>query len=349
MSNKFEEPWTHNEQSQLLLNIIQAQNRDVVGFLLHHIRERGIVPQWPEIALPAGKIPLRDVSPRNADTDTGRSLHASQAMFQTMTDQHQQRAHQSFTFAPSSASPYPHPASYQQTRNFTEPIPQLAAPIPRAIQPRPARSTDSPAPASTNGEPSLTIVRTVGSTEYGSSERRKKRGRPTKEEAEERDRLLAAEGKVYEPKKRPSKKFRTSTGTLVPGEEEATAAATGPAFSDIVAQTPVEQRIEPKEETSSSGKRRTLRARQESNQTTSQSAAGASAIITTPQQATFPKQDSDRPAESPTDRFMARFGERGGGGDSSGSAPPTTTTSAQSSFSTFRVEQALPTTTTAGN
>ena len=62
-------------------------------------------------------------------------------------------------------------------------------PPPRAIQPRPSRSTDSPNPASTNGE-LISSTRTVGPDLGG--ERRKKRGRPTKEEAEERDRVLAA-------------------------------------------------------------------------------------------------------------------------------------------------------------
>jgi hypothetical protein len=179
----------------------------------------------------------------------------------------------------------------QQTRIFTEPA-QLQH-VPRAIQPRPSRSTDSPAPASTNGE-GLTIVRTVG-PEFG-VEKRKKRGRPTKEEAEERDRLLAAEGKVYEPKKRPSKKFRASTGTPIPVTGE-------PSNLSLSSQTPAKT-IESREDSSSGKRRRRRQASQLSVQPPGQPASPIRRIGEDP---------SERLAESPSDRLLARIGERAPG------------------------------------
>jgi hypothetical protein len=182
----------------------------------------------------------------------------------------------------------PYPGSLPSGRMFTEPA-QLQ-PLPRAIQPRPARSTDSPAPSSTNGE-GLTIVRTIGPPEFGDL-KRKKRGRPTKEEAEERDRILAEQGKVYEPKKRPSKKFRASTGTPVPVGE-------GPSTFIPHEETPA-RTIEPKED-SSSGKRRSRRP------------AGQLSILPPGQPSSPPRRiagESSKAVESPSDRLLARYSER---------------------------------------
>jgi hypothetical protein len=185
----------------------------------------------------------------------------------------------------------PYPGSLPSGRMFTEPA-QLQ-PLPRAIQPRPARSTDSPAPSSTNGE-GLTIVRTVGPPEFGDL-KRKKRGRPTKEEAEERDRILAEQGKVYEPKKRPSKKFRASTGTPVPVGE-------GPSTTFIAHEHTPARTIEPKED-SSSGKRRSRRP------------AGHLSILPPGQPGSPPRRiagESSKAVESPSDRLLARYSERAG-------------------------------------
>jgi hypothetical protein len=234
---------------------------------------------------------------RNANC-VGRSMRSCQAMFASLMNS---RSTETYPPSATSASPYP---QMHQTRVFTEPA--TLQHIPRAIQPRPARSTDSPAPASTNGE-GFTIVRTVG-PEFG-VEKRKKRGRPTKEEAEERDRLLAAEGKIYEPKKRPSKKFRASTGTPIPVTGE-------PSNASPSSQTPAKT-VEPRED-SSSGKRRLRR-----------QASGLS--IHPPGQPASPmrrvgEEPSERMAESPSDRLLARISERGPGersvsGDPSGRQP----------------------------
>ena len=213
----------------------------------------------------------------------------------------QQRPHpQSFPSLASQVSAS-FPPAFPQTRPYAE-YPHLQPqPAPRPIQPRPSRSTDSPNPASTNGE-TLTIVRTVGPDTGG--ERRKKRGRPTKEEVEERTALLAAEGKTYEPKKRPSKKFRASTGTPIPVSELTPTSPT--------VQTPLPQTVEAKED-SSSGKRRSKR---QSSLQGLQTQEGPSSPTT--------RTGDDKPAESPSDRLLARWNtnER----DTDRSSGPSTTT-----------------------
>lgn len=98
----------------------------------------------------------------------------------------------------------------------------IRAPPQRPIQPRPPRTSNSPLPPSTNGE-AFTILRPFAPDQ--ALERRRKRGRPTKEEAEERDRMLAASGQTYERKKRPIKKARPSE---TPGSLSEFAATTSP-------------------------------------------------------------------------------------------------------------------------
>lgn len=73
------------------------------------------------------------------------------------------------------------------------------------------RTTESPHPIVTNGESPITM-RGLLEPIPGSAGSRK-RGRPSKEEVAERTARYAAEGKVYQPKKRPSKKPRPSGGT----------------------------------------------------------------------------------------------------------------------------------------
>ena len=133
-------------------------------------------------------------------------------------------------------------------------------------------------------------MRTTG-PELSGEKQRKKRGRPTKEEAEERDRQLAAEGKIYEPKKRPTKKFRASTGAPIPISD------TGFPLSPTAQTTPLPQTAEAKEE-SSSGKRRSKRQ--------------ASLTQGEPSSPTTRMGDAkdEKPAESPSDRLLARFGDR---------------------------------------
>lgn len=157
---------------------------------------------------------------------------------------------------------------------------------PRQLQPRLPRSTDSPGPSVTNGEGPVLLRAHAPEIPQ---EIKKKRGRPSKEEAEERDRALAAEGKVYQPKKRATKKFRASTGT--PGPE---ASAGGEASSSIL-QTP-SRRIDFGDE-GSSGKRRSARQQGESTEDNPRSGI------------TEPEDTHSQGAESPSDRLLASHRE----------------------------------------
>jgi hypothetical protein len=212
-------------------------------------------------------------------TCTGRSLRDCQLAFDNLLQQRSQP--QSFPpLAPQFSSSFP--PAIPPHRLYAEQPHLQPQPAPRPIQPRPSRSTDSPNPASTNGEAPLTIVRTIGPELSG--ERRKKRGRPTKEEVEERTALLAAEGKVYAPKKRP--KFRASTGTPIPMSERT---PTSPSM-----QTPLAQTVEVKED-SSSGKRRSKRR------------SSLIGLQTQPEPNTPTTRTGDeKAAESPSDRLLAR-------------------------------------------
>jgi hypothetical protein len=161
----------------------------------------------------------------------------------------------------------------------------------RRIQPRPPRSTDSPNPPTTNGE-QFRILRPFAPPEP-LGEKRRKRGRPTKEEAEERDRRLAETGQTYEPKKRPAKKPRPSeTPTSFPEG----AVATSPVMS-----TPLQHRdIEPKQETSS-GKRRPRKPREEDEA----AAVAHHAVPRSPLDDSGDGRSTDA-AQSPSDRLLAR-------------------------------------------
>ncbi|RMZ74769.1 hypothetical protein DV737_g5756, partial [Chaetothyriales sp. CBS 132003] len=263
MSNKFNEPWSLQEKIELLVSILHVQHqylqRDFVAFLAQTVRQNPAF-SWNEVPLPSG-----------------RSVHSCQAICEALQATPPPRLQQPFGSRAFAAGFDGEQPTWMQPQH------------PRAIQPRPSRSTDSPNPASTNGE-SLTIMRTTG-PELTGEKRRKKRGRPTKEEAEERDRQLAAEGKVYEPKKRAAKKFRASTGTPGPASEVA--------LSPVAQQTtPLPRGPEPTEESSSSGKRRSRRQ--------ASFARGEPASPT--RRVTDPSEPTG--AESPSDRLFARFGER---------------------------------------
>lgn len=168
----------------------------------------------------------------------------------------------------------------------------LHPPTHRTIQPRPPRTTDSPVPSTTNGEP-FRILRPFAPPELG-VERRRKRGRPTKEEAEERDRLLRAAGQTYEPKRRPAKKPRPSE---TPGSASEALPGTSPGL-----QTPQLERAEPREETSS-GKKRARRQREEEG-------SSQRAVPRSPLEDSGNERSTDAAAQSPSDRLLLRSNER---------------------------------------
>lgn len=161
-------------------------------------------------------------------------------------------------------------------------------PLQRPIQPRPPRATDSPLPPSTNGE-AFTILRPFA-PELG-VERRRKRGRPTKEEAEERDRRLAATGQTYEPKKRPAKKPRPSD---TPHSLSELLLTRSPEL-----ETPPMPRADPHEE-SSGGRKRRFEDDEELSQQRS---------TKTPPDDSGNERSIDV-AQSPSDRLLLRSNER---------------------------------------
>jgi len=219
-------------------------------------------------------------------TIPGRSIHACQQFYDDMVRALRQPRSFSAIGPTSYAQPPllgPQPLS---TRAVSEH--EYNPPTQRALQPRPPRTTDSPLPT-TNGE-AFTILRPFA-PELG-VDRRRKRGRPTKEEAEERDRRLAATGQTYEPKKRPAKKPRPSD---TPHSLTEVFSTRSPG-----AETPSVTRTDPQEETSSGKRRRRYQNFEDSSQGP---------------QPKSPLEDSGNErsidaAQSPSDRLLLRSNER---------------------------------------
>lgn len=171
---------------------------------------------------------------------------------------------------------------------------------PRSIAPRPLlRSIESPNPPVTNGESPAFYRVAVG--EGPTPDPPRKRGRPTKQDVEERERKFAAEGKVYVPKKRPVKRVRTSLApeSTAPKEDERTTP---------LLQTPTTTLLKPVEETSS-GRRRRRQIREESP------LAVFSAGVEPYQQEVEQEPESNL-AESPSDRLLLSHRDRGSAGSS---------------------------------
>ncbi|EXJ88436.1 hypothetical protein A1O1_05366 [Capronia coronata CBS 617.96] len=145
-------------------------------------------------------------------------------------------------------------------------------------------------PSVTNGE-AFTILRPFA-PEIG-VERRRKRGRPTREEAEERDRRLAAAGQIYEPKKRSAKKARLS-GT--PGSFTDPRPGTSPGM-----ETPLSQHAEHLGE-ASGGRRRP-------KQQLEKEGSPRHAAPQSPLDDSGNERSTDA-AHSPSDRLLLRSGER---------------------------------------
>ncbi|KIV95652.1 hypothetical protein PV10_03278 [Exophiala mesophila] len=203
MSNLLQQSWTESEKITLLINILQGAVRDVPAYLLQGIVQNGLQPRWEDIALPEGRS-------LNACRHTYEDLKLA---MQPTGSLHSPRHFAPFHHMRMGANPTPTRAASDH---------DIRAAPQRAIQPRPPRTSNSPRPPATNGE-SFTIISAY--TPDQMPERRRKRGRPTKEEAEERDRRLAASGQTYERKKRPAKKARPSE---TPGSLSEFAATTSP-------------------------------------------------------------------------------------------------------------------------
>ncbi|KAI1618086.1 hypothetical protein EDD37DRAFT_255565 [Exophiala viscosa] len=269
MSTLVNTEWTVDEKIILLTNIIQGAVGDVPSWLIRAMADTSIQFRWEEIALPPG-----------------RSVSACRKMYEELRT----RSFSSMSFqgfAPSFGLGQGHGRTVSEH--------ELHPPLHRSIQPRPPRTTDSPLPVTTNGE-AFTILRPFV-PELG-PERRRKRGRPTKEEVEERDRRLAAVGQTYEPKKRSTKRPRPS-GT--PGSLSEPLAGTSPRL-----RTPVAQPVPQREETSSS-RRRSRRQHEEPAYLARQEPARS------PPPEDSGNERSSGAAQSPSDRLLLRSNERAQG------------------------------------
>lgn len=312
MSNLFTQPWSTSEKIVLLTNIIQGAGNDVPMYLLQNILENNIQPKWPDMALPEGtctasrcrwrsdgrvelrahdplhiSVPVMPPAGGNLLTSSGRSLHACQQFYDDMV----RALRQPRSFSAMGPTGYAQPPLLAPQPSSTRAVSEheYNPPTQRAIQPRPPRTTDSPLPTTTNGE-AFTILRPFA-PELG-VERRRKRGRPTKEEAEERDRRLAATGQTYEPKKRPAKKPRPSD---TPHSLAEALSSRSPGV-----ETPSVTRTDPQEETSSGKRRRRYQHYEDSSQGPHPKS---------------PLEDSGNErsidvAQSPSDRLLLRSNER---------------------------------------
>lgn len=171
---------------------------------------------------------------------------------------------------------------------------------PRYIAPRPSlRDTESPNPGVTNGESPEYNRITLGAPNPTPPV---KRGRPTKQQVEEREKKLALEGKVYVPKKRPAKRLRTSLAleSGVAKEEES---------ARPLLDTPNARAPELPEDTSS-GRRRRRHTRDQSP------LAGYGGSEEAERQETEAEPESNV-AQSPSDRLLpSHHRDRGSAGSS---------------------------------
>jgi len=233
------------------------------------------------------------------DFRVGRTLHACQIAFEEMR---KQCAQQPGPTRPYTATNYVNilPATAAPSRSFSAQLDM--DPSRRPLQPRPPlRATQSPNPPMTNGgSPGHVSITGPGSA----PEPQKKRGRPSKEEAAERDRKLALEGKVYQPKKRPAKRIRPSLPADSPGlkDEESTTP---------LLQTSTARASEDHQQTSS-GKRRSRRQTRDASPVTIPSFG---AIVGEEEAEAGP--EAERPmVESPSDRLLASHRNRDSVGSS---------------------------------
>lgn len=176
----------------------------------------------------------------------------------------------------------------------------------RPLQPRPLqiRATESPNPPVTNGE---SPVYTRGTLLDPAPEPSRKRGRPTKAEAAERERAYAEKGQTYMPKKRSNKRMRPSIGPdAQPLKDEDTLTP--------IRQTPPPRTFGPAEETSS-GRRRSRRQPQDISPIQIPGAGAGTDISRSGSEQrhghdTEPEPDTNV-AESPSDRLLAGNRDRG--------------------------------------
>ncbi|KAH3955536.1 hypothetical protein HBI56_216920 [Parastagonospora nodorum] len=226
-----EPPWTEHERVYLLCEVLKASPVSSQA-LLSFLREAQIQPRWSDTALPPG-----------------RSLRSSQMAFDTLAATY---AGSDYRRPPMPAGPQPIMyAGPEASRK--RPYQEAAPPIGRLLQPRPPQ----PYP----GEYIQAAGPAYGSNIMSSGEpaNKKKRGRPTKAEAQQRAQEAAARGEVYPPPRRGRVSITAPPEPSPLGSESQPQERTPPqqaARASHSTMTPPRQTQPDQEEESSSGKRR---------------------------------------------------------------------------------------------
>lgn len=165
-----EPPWAEHEKVYLLAEVLKAA--PIPSHVLFNIiRDNNIQPRWNDMALPPG-----------------RSMHSSQRAFDSIAAM--------YTGSDYRRPPLPVPIMYPGPEaSKKRPLPQeTTTPMGRLLQPRPPHPYPEYMPAGP------TYASTMNPA--GEPANKKKRGRPTKAEAQQRAQEAAARGEIYPPPRR---------------------------------------------------------------------------------------------------------------------------------------------------
>ncbi|KAF2791463.1 hypothetical protein K505DRAFT_339550 [Melanomma pulvis-pyrius CBS 109.77] len=247
-------PWAEHEKVYLLAEILKAAPiSSHVLFAL--IRDSNIHPRWNDIALPpvlahldAGELSLGlfDCGRRRVLTNTtippaGRSVRQCQMAYDHLTATY---STPDYRQRPQLPAPIAYPGPEVSKKRPLQP--ETTTPIGRLLQPRPPHSY----PGEFVSGPAYAIASPVGEPAN-----KKKRGRPTKAEAQARADAAAARGEVYPP----PRKARTSMTAAEPPLGEARMLGDtppGPTPIAPMASTPQMPQTERGSESSSGKKKR---------------------------------------------------------------------------------------------
>jgi hypothetical protein len=245
-----DQPWTEHERVYLLCEVLKAS--PISSQALHSfLRQSRIEPQWSDTALPPGQSPPTRLDPTlpivlTIHAATGRSLRSSQMAFDNLSATYPGPDYRRPPIPPGA-----HPVIYTGPEaSRKRPYPESAPPTGRLLQPRPPQ----PYPGDYVQATGPAYASSMMSTSEPAN--KKKRGRPTKAEAQQRAVEAAARGEVYPPPRR-GRVSITAPPEPSPGGSEAQrtppqqqTSASGPTM------TPQRQ-IQPEQGSeSSSGKRR---------------------------------------------------------------------------------------------
>lgn len=175
-----EPPWAEHEKVYLLAEILKASVPSHT--LLNIIRESNIQPKWEDIPLPQGRS-VR--SCQNAFTNMNNNVHIP-------ADYRHHR--------PQLPAPITYPGHDIAKKRAHQP--EITTPLGRLLQPRPPNSY--PGGDYMSG-PAYSM------SPVGEPANKKKRGRPTKAEAQARADAAAARGEVYPPPRKGRPSVSTST------------------------------------------------------------------------------------------------------------------------------------------